>query len=138
VHIAAWLRCQPGCAWSYNATCGSCTSLSCTTHSSQTCIARGSNSRGFSHNSTTHTNHPPLPHPLQERAWLLEHIAKRPEAQWKACALFSFRNEAKVYGSPMFDAVYREVKEGVSRGVPLGQLVTQLKTRPLPWAQQKA
>jgi hypothetical protein len=34
----------------------------------------------------------------------------------------------------MFDAVYREVKEGRHRSEALEELVGQLRSRPLPWA----
>jgi hypothetical protein len=37
----------------------------------------------------------------------------------------------------MFDAVYREVKEGRHRGEALAQLVGQLRARALPWAAAK-
>jgi hypothetical protein len=45
---------------------------------------------------------------LQERSKLLSHIATQPERQWTS-SCWSFKNEAKVYGSPMFDALWFEV-----------------------------
>jgi hypothetical protein len=44
---------------------------------------------------------------LQERAKLISHIESQPERQWTS-SCWSFRNEAKVYGSPMFDALWFE------------------------------
>lgn len=37
---------------------------------------------------------------------MLQHIDKRPESMWKINTMWSFRNESKMYGSPMFDAVW--------------------------------
>lgn len=54
----------------------------------------------------------PLHHPTQERAALLEHLEKRPDMPWKGGGFFSFRNDSRVYGSPMFDAVYAEEVRG--------------------------
>lgn len=44
----------------------------------------------------------------QERARLINHIATQPERQWTS-SCWSFKNEGKVYGSPMFDALWFEV-----------------------------
>lgn len=50
----------------------------------------------------------------QERNKLLRHIAEQPERSWAGSA-WSFRNEAKVYGSPMFDALWAEAMDGICR-----------------------
>ncbi|KAG2481828.1 hypothetical protein HYH03_019206, partial [Edaphochlamys debaryana] len=39
---------------------------------------------------------------------VLKHLHVSPDAQWKTTLPFSFRNDAKIYGSPMFDQVYLE------------------------------
>ena len=41
----------------------------------------------------------------KDRSLLLEQLKSRPEAMWKVHTIFSFRNETKTYGSPMFDSV---------------------------------
>jgi hypothetical protein len=33
-------------------------------------------------------------------------LAHRPEVAWKAGGFFSFRNDLRAYGSPMFDAAH--------------------------------
>jgi hypothetical protein len=53
-----------------------------------------------------HTSSLAPPTLLQERAELLEHIERRPEAMWRTGTQWSFRNEAKVYGSPMLDSAW--------------------------------
>jgi hypothetical protein len=45
---------------------------------------------------------------VQERARLINHMATQPERQWTS-SCWSFKNEGKVYGSPMFDALWFEV-----------------------------
>ncbi len=37
---------------------------------------------------------------------LLDHVERRPDMQWKASALWTFRNDYKTYGSPMMDSVF--------------------------------
>lgn len=44
--------------------------------------------------------------PAQEREALFEMVEKRPDAMWRTSTMYSFRNEAKVYGSPMLDAAW--------------------------------
>ena len=41
----------------------------------------------------------------KDRKALLEQLHHRPDAMWKVGTIFTFKNEAKIYGSPMFDAV---------------------------------
>lgn len=50
----------------------------------------------------------------QERGALLKQLEEKPDAAWKF-ASFTFRNETKVYGSPMFDAVYLPKGEHVEK-----------------------
>lgn len=38
---------------------------------------------------------------------MIKHIETSPDAMWRTSLPFSFRNTAKVYGSPMFDQVSR-------------------------------
>lgn len=61
---------------------------------------------------------------VQDRSQLIDHIDKRPEGLWKIGTIYSFRNEAKVYGSPMFDAVW-------------GQTVPDAPPDPMPAVLQK-
>lgn len=42
---------------------------------------------------------------VQERDALIEHLTLRPSAMWRTGTIWAFRNEAKMYGSPMFDRV---------------------------------
>ena len=44
--------------------------------------------------------------PAQEREALFEMVEKRPDTMWRTSTMYSFRNEAKVYGSPMLDAAW--------------------------------
>jgi hypothetical protein len=74
---------------------------------------------------------------FQERAWLLEHIEKQPEGMWKNF-MWSFRNEAKIYGSPMFDAFWFELAEGHPRQQHLSELVAELRGAAVPWVEGKA
>jgi hypothetical protein len=67
----------------------------------------------------------------QDRSQLIEHIQKRPEAMWKIGTVWSFRNEAKVYGSPMFDTVWTQTVDGAPPD-PMPYLLQKLRDAPLP------
>lgn len=56
------------------------------------------------------------PYSAKERRDLLEALARRPDAQWRSGTIFSFRNEARVYGSPMLDDAWDRV-EGRAGGL---------------------
>jgi hypothetical protein len=71
-----------------------------------------------------------LLHP-QERNKLIRHISEQPERAWTSNA-WSFRNDAKVYGSPMFDALWAEAMDGICRYTPLEHLADTLRAAPLP------
>lgn len=50
---------------------------------------------------------------------------------WKIGTVWSFRNEAKVYGSPMFDSVWARVMPGAPPdSMPV--LLQHLRSAPLP------
>ena len=49
---------------------------------------------------------------------MLQHIEKRPDAMWKTNTQWSFRNETKTYGSPMFDAVWAEMNPDAHNPMP--------------------
>lgn len=49
---------------------------------------------------------------VQEREYLIEQIEKRPDASWRSNSMWTFRNDAKVYGSPMFDDAWSKAKGG--------------------------
>ncbi|GMH38444.1 hypothetical protein BSKO_06328 [Bryopsis sp. KO-2023] len=66
----------------------------------------------------------------KDRGIMLEQIEKRPDAMWKFGSMFSFRNEHKVYGSPMFDSMWRGEAIGGEGG--LKTLVEELKNAPVP------
>lgn len=68
---------------------------------------------------------------VQDRSHLIDHIEKRPDAMWKIGTVWSFRNEAKVYGSPMFDAVWAHVMPNASPD-PMPVLLQHLRSAPLP------
>ena len=63
----------------------------------------------------------------------MDHIEKRPDANWKAgSSMWSFRNEARVYGSPMFDSVWQEVNQ-LEGPNALKAAVEQLRAVAVPW-----
>lgn len=65
---------------------------------------------------------------------MLEHLEKRPEAAWKGNGtMWGFRNEARVYGSPMFDAVWRQVCHQGASPAGLEATLAQLRAAPVPW-----
>ncbi len=66
----------------------------------------------------------------QEREAVLEHIHKRPDAMWKSGTIFSFKNESKVYGSPMFDTVFWKMYGGPPS--PMPQVLHELRTAKIP------
>lgn len=41
----------------------------------------------------------------KDRKLLLDQLDQRPDAMWRVGTIFTFRNESKIYGSPMLDAV---------------------------------
>ena len=56
---------------------------------------------------------------VQEREALFEMVEKRPDAMWRTSTMYSFRNEAKVYGSPMLDAAWaRAVPSALPDPIP--------------------
>lgn len=69
---------------------------------------------------------------LQERHDLIDHLDKRPDAMWRTGTLWSFRNEAKVYGSPMLDAVWSELSHAADCLNPLPGVVVELRSAQVP------
>jgi hypothetical protein len=59
------------------------------------------------HPSTHTQHHHRRHHHAQERGKMIAHISKQPDRQWTNSA-WSFKNDAKVYGSPMMDALWDE------------------------------
>ena len=82
--------------------------------------APGSHSEGFCH---LH---------LQDRDQLIDHLEKRPETMWKIGTIWTFKNEAKVYGSPMFDAVWAGMQPERCLSDPMPELISKLRSAPLP------
>lgn len=72
----------------------------------------------------------------RERASLLEHLRLRPDAPWKASLSFSFKNEAKAYGSPMCDAAWAEV-HGEDGASGLAAVLEDLQEAAVPWNTPK-
>ena len=66
----------------------------------------------------------------QERDELLALLEKKPDAMWKSGTFWTFRNEAKVYGSPMFDSAWADCN-GLAVN-PLPQVIAQLRSAPMP------
>ena len=66
----------------------------------------------------------------QEREDLLDQLEQRPDAMWKAGSFWSFRNEAKIYGSPSFDAAWAQV-HGLD-SISLPQMIAALRAAPVP------
>lgn len=73
---------------------------------------------------------------LKDRDEVIQHIEKRPEAMWKINTMWSFRNEAKMYGSPMFDAVWAQMTSDCSNKMP--EVVQSLRHARVPKQYQKA
>ena len=67
---------------------------------------------------------------LQERDELLTQLESKPDAMWKSGTFWSFRNEAKVYGSPMFDSAWADCNSLAAD--PLPQVISQLRAAPVP------
>ncbi len=67
---------------------------------------------------------------------MIQHIEKRPEAMWKINTMWSFRNEAKMYGSPMFDAVWAQITSDCSNRML--EVVQSLRHARVPKQYQKA
>ena len=67
----------------------------------------------------------------QEREELLAQLEKRPDSMWKAGTIWSFRNEAKVYGSPMFDSAWDAVHG--RQMDPLPPVIAVLRAAPVPF-----
>ena len=68
----------------------------------------------------------------QDRDQLIDHLEKRSEAMWKIGTIWTFRNEAKVYGSPMFDAVWQHMQPASTLTDPMPEVIRQLRSAPLP------
>lgn len=75
---------------------------------------------------------------VQERTDLIEHLDKRPDAMWRTGTLWSFRNEAKVYGSPMLDAVWSELSPSAGNRNPLPGVVMEMRSVQVPARFQPA
>lgn len=62
----------------------------------------------------------------------MSQMGTRPEVMWKTGSFWSFRNEAKVYGSPMFDSAWAAVNDQVTD--PLVAVIAALRAAPVPFA----
>ena len=40
---------------------------------------------------------------------MLDQISNRPDSMWKTGTIWSFKNDAKVYGTPMLDQAWFEI-----------------------------
>ncbi len=69
---------------------------------------------------------------MQDRDQLIDHLEKRPEAMWKIGTIWTFKNEAKVYGSPMFDTVWHRMQPEGSQPDLMPEVISQLRSAPLP------
>lgn len=68
---------------------------------------------------------------IKERNELLEHLERRPDSSWKAGSIWSFRNESRVYGSPMLDTAWLEITgEGEDS---LAEVLRELRTADTPF-----
>ncbi|KAL4859889.1 Histone-lysine N-methyltransferase [Chlorella vulgaris] len=73
---------------------------------------------------------------LQDRNDLIDQLENRPDAMWRTGTLWSFRNDAKVYGSPMLDAVWCDLSRSGSN--PLPAVVEELRTAVIPQRMHSA
>ncbi|KAK9817177.1 hypothetical protein WJX72_010690 [[Myrmecia] bisecta] len=71
----------------------------------------------------------------KDRDAVLDHISKRPDAMWKIGTLWSFRNEAKIYGSPMFDAVWAEFCPEAENRMP--KVIQTLRSAATPFDKKR-
>lgn len=69
---------------------------------------------------------------MQDRDQLIDHLEKRPEAMWKIGTIWTFKNEAKVYGSPMFDTVWHRMQAKGPLPDLMPEVIRQLRSAPLP------
>lgn len=71
----------------------------------------------------------------QERAEMIKHLNTRPEAMWRTGTQWTFKNEAKVYGSPAFDAAWVSMvgKEQAGMVDPLPVVLSELDKAALPF-----
>ena len=67
----------------------------------------------------------------KDRDAMIDHIQKRPDAMWKVGTLWSFKNEAKIYGSPVLDSRWAELTREFED--PMPALLGQLKGAPVPY-----
>jgi len=65
----------------------------------------------------------------QERESMFEMVEKRPDSMWRTGTMYSFRNEAKVYGSPMLDAAWAHATPGAPPD-PVPALLAALRAVP--------
>ena len=80
---------------------------------------------------------PPRPrYTLRDRTATLDHIAARPDAMWRVGTLWSFRNEAKIYGSPWFDGAWAGLTGEFPDPVP--GLLASLRSAPVPYGSPAA
>jgi hypothetical protein len=80
---------------------------------------------------------PPRPRYTQrDRAHTLDHIGSKPDAMWRVGTLWSFRNEAKIYGSPWFDGVWAGLTGEFLDPVP--GLLGVLRAAPVPYGSPAA
>lgn len=68
---------------------------------------------------------------MKERNEMVYHIQHNPHAMWRTGTLWSFKNEAKVYGSPMLDAAWLEIR-GEQDQSPLPTVVATLNQAKIP------
>jgi hypothetical protein len=71
----------------------------------------------------------------KQRYDMLEHIEKRPDGMWKVGTQWSFRNELKIYGSPMLDAAWGEQTGAGDQS--LRDLIKALKEAAIPFEMPK-
>lgn len=74
------------------------------------------------------------PH-TQDRADLADQLEKRPDTMWRTGTIWSFRNDAKVYGSPVLDAAWAELDKAPG-GSPLPAVVAELRGVEVPARMQ--
>ena len=69
---------------------------------------------------------------VQDREGMLQHIERRPDAPWKAGAMWSFKNESRVFGSPWFDAAYERAC-GQAESGSLAAVLSSMRSCYTPW-----
>lgn len=69
---------------------------------------------------------------------MLRSIEQHPDAMWKTDTIWSFKNQAKIYGSPMFDASWNLAGGQPSASPMLPDVLEHLRSVDVPFKPPRA